>query len=298
MSLLGGLVSVGLGIWGSSKSSSAAKTQVDLQNQAIDAQYEYDVEAWEMQKQAANAKRDFAILQIQEKARQEELIAAYKDATNLRQYNYNLQIRNREQDLNDRMYNKSEDIYSQQLGINAREERSARMDERRQMKEIDTENRYQQNDVYLEALEAEGAIRARGITGRTADKLKSAEALKASTKLSLLDMSLDNATEASKSTLRAIGEQRTVADLNAFAARMLQPGELPMPIVPIETPQATFIYPRVYEDFDFGPEPIKGAKASASAASAQVWGSTISSLAGTVGNMFATNTPNVNSLFG
>jgi len=293
MSLLGGLVSVGLGLWGSSKSSSAAKTQVDLQNQAIDAQYEYDVAAWEMQKQSANAKRDFAVQEIQEKARQEGLIAAYKDATNLRQYNYNLQIRDREQNLNDRMYGKSEDIYSQQIGINAREERAARMDERRQMHEIDTENRYQQNDLYLEALEAEGTIRARGVTGRSADKLKSVQALQASTKLALLEMSLDNATEASRSTLRAIGEQRTVADLNAFAAKMLDPGAIPMPIVPIETPQATFIYPRVYEDYDFGPEPIKGAKASASAASAQVWGNTITSLAGTVGNMFASNTPKI-----
>jgi len=293
MSILGGLVSVGLGLWGSSKSSSAASTQVDLQNQAIDAQYEYDVAAWEMQKQSANAKRDFAVKEIQEKARQEGLIAAYKDATNLRQYNYNLQIRDREQNLNDRMYGKSEDIYSQQIGINAREERAARMDERRQMHEIDTENRYQQNDLYLEALEAEGTIRARGVTGRSADKLKSVQALQASTKLSLLEMSLDNATEASRSTLRAIGEQRTVADLNAFAAKMLDPGAIPMPIVPIETPQATFIYPRVYEDYDFGPEPIRGAKASASAASAQVWGNTISSLAGTVGNMFASNTPKI-----
>ena len=290
---LPGIISIGLGLWGSSKSSSAAKTQVDLQNQAIDAQYEYDVAAWEMQKQSANAKRDFAVQEIQEKARQEGLIAAYKDATNLRQYNYNLQIRDREQNLNDRMYGKSEDIYSQQIGINAREERAARMDERRQMHEIDTENRYQQNDLYLEALEAEGTIRARGVTGRSADKLKSVQALQASTKLSLLEMSLDNATEASRSTLRAIGEQRTVADLNAFAAKMLDPGAIPMPIVPIETPQATFIYPRVYEDYDFGPEPIRGAKASASAASAQVWGNTISSLAGTVGNMFASNTPKI-----
>ena len=45
------------------------------------------------------------------------------------------------------MYGKSEDIYSQQIGINAREERAARMDERRQMHEIDTENRYQQNII-------------------------------------------------------------------------------------------------------------------------------------------------------
>ena len=55
------------------------------------------------------------------------------------------------------------------------------MDERRQLREIETENRYQKNDAYLEAIEAEGAIRARGQTGRSIDKAKSVAALKAST---------------------------------------------------------------------------------------------------------------------
>ena len=238
-----------------------------------------------MAKQSAIAKRNYAVQEIEEKARQEGLIAAHKDASNLRTYNYNLQIRDREQDLNDRMYAKSEDIFYNQLGINADNERSARMDERRQLREIETENRYQKNDAYLEAIEAEGAIRARGQTGRSVDKAKSVAVLKASTALSLLDLSLDNATAASRSALQSIGTQRTVQDLNAYAAKMLDPGELPEPIAPLPTPQATFLYPRVFEDYDFGPEPIRGAMVSPSAASAQVWGTTISSIAGTVGNL-------------
>ena len=103
--------------------------------------------------------------------------------------------------------------------------------------------------------------------------------------MSLLDLSLDNATAASNSALQAIGRERTVQDLNAYAAKMLDPGVLPEPIAPLPTPQATFLYPRVFEDYDFGPEPIRGAMVSPSAASAQVWGTTISSIAGTVGNL-------------
>jgi hypothetical protein len=273
-----------------SKADNANNEAVRLQNEAMDAQFQYDTDAYLMNAEAMVENREFAIQQIQESARQEGMIAKYKDAMKVKTYNYNLAIRDRQEDLNDRMYLKSEDIYSNQLTINAKEERFARMDERRQMQEIDTENRYQQNDVMLEALEAEGAIRARGITGRSAEKLKSVQALKASTKLSLLDMSLDNATTASRSTLRAIGEQRNVADLNAFAAKMLDPGTLPMPITPLATPQANFIYPRLYEDFDFGPEPIRGAKASGAAASAQIWGQTAGSIASRVGDMFESNT--------
>ena len=279
------IVGLGLQVYGGRKQEQAARGAADTQNAATEAQYQYDVEAWEMAKQSAIAKRNYAVEEIEQRARQEGLIAAHKDAANLRTYNYNLQIRDREQDLNDRMYQKSDDIFYNQLGINAQNERAARMDERRQLREIETENRYQKNDAYLEAIEAEGAIRARGQTGRSIDKAKSVAALKASTAMSLLDLSLDNATTASKSALQAIGRERTVQDLNAYAAKMLDPGVLPEPIAPLPTPQATFLYPRVFEDYDFGPEPIRGAMVSPSAASAQVWGTTISSIASTVGNL-------------
>ena len=291
------IVGLGLQVYGGRKQEQAARGAADTQNAATEAQYQYDLEAWDMAKQSAIAKRNYAVQEIEEKARQEGLIAAHKDSANLRTYNYNLQIRDREQDLNDRMYQKSEDIFYNQLGINADNERSARMDERRQLLEIETENRYQKNDAYLEAIEAEGAIRARGQTGRSIDKAKSVAALKASTALSLLDLSLDNATAASQSALQSIGTQRTVQDLNAYAAKMLDPGVLPEPIAPLPTPQATFLYPRVFEDYDFGPEPIKGAMMSPSAASAQVWGTTISSIAGTVGSMFANNTKSITNIY-
>ena len=291
------IVGLGLQVYSGRKQERAATDAANTQNAATEAQYQYDLEAWDMAKQSAIAKRNYAVQEIEEKARQEGLIAAHKDAANLRTYNYNLQIRDREQDLNDRMYQKSEDIFYNQLGINADNERSARMDERRQLREIETENRYQKNDAYLEAIEAEGAIRARGQTGRSIDKAKSVAALKASTALSLLDLSLDNATAASQSALQSIGTQRTVQDLNAYAAKMLDPGVLPEPIAPLPTPQATFLYPRVFEDYDFGPEPIKGAMMSPSAASAQVWGTTISSLAGTIGGMFANNTKSITNIY-
>ena len=297
LNLIAPIVGLGLQVYGGRKQEQAARGAADTQNAATEAQYQYDTEAWEMAKQSAIAKRNYAVQEIEEKARQEGLIAAHKDAANLRTYNYNLQIRDREQDLNDRMYQKSEDIFYNQLGINADNERSARMDERRQLREIETENRYQKNDAYLEAIEAEGAIRARGQTGRSIDKAKSVAALKASTALSLLDLSLDNATAASRSALQSIGTQRTVQDLNAYAAKMLDPGVLPEPIAPLPTPQATFLYPRVFEDYDFGPEPIKGAMVSPSAASAQVWGTTISSIAGTVGGMFANNTKSITNIY-
>ena len=287
------LVGAAVGLYGAKKSSDAAKSAQQSRNDATNAQYKYDVEAWQMQKDAAIAKRDYAVREVEMKAEAEGRLAAYKDATAARQYNYNLQIRNQQQDANDRMFQKSEDIYSFQTSLNAMNEKAARMDERRQLKEIEAENRYEKNEVFLDALLAEGAIRARGVTGRSADKARSVSTLKAGVALTQLSDSLENATVASNSALRAIGRERSIADLNAYASKMLDPGELPMPIAPLATPQAQFMYPRVFQDYDFGPQPIQGAMISPSAAAAQVWGTSIGSLAGAASQITASAIPKI-----
>ena len=287
------IIAAGVGLYGAKKQSDAAKDAQNTRNEATNAQYKYDVEAWQMQKDAAIAKRDYAVKEIEMKAEAEGRLAAYKDATAARQYNYNLQIRNSQQDANDRMFQKSEDIYLHQTSLNSMNEKAARMDERRQLKEIEAENRYEKNEVFLDALLAEGAIRARGVTGRSADKARSVSTLKAGVALTQLSSSLENATVASNSAIRAIGRERSIADLNAYASKMLDPGELPMPIAPLPTPQAQFMYPRVFQDYDFGPQPIQGAMISPSAAAAQVWGTSIMSLAGTASNIIAQATPKI-----
>ena len=100
----------------------------------------------------------------------------------------------------------------------------------------------------------------------------------------MINLSLDNAEAATDSVLSQIGRDRTVADLNAYAAKMLDPGELPMPVQPLATPQATFMYPRELEDFDFGPEPVKGARATSQ--SGTIWGNTLAGIAGQIGNYY------------
>ena len=279
------IIGIGASIIGGKKQEQAATEAAETQNEAVEAQYQYDMDAWEAAKQSAIDKRNYAVQEIEIRAKNEGRIAEHKDAMNLASYNYNLQIRNKQQDLNNRMYAKSDDIYDKQLGINAENERSAKMDERRKLREIETENRYQQNEVYLEALQAEGAIRARGQSGRSIDKATNVAALKASTALSLLDLSLDNATVASQSAIKAIGKERVIQDVNAYASKMLDPGELPETIKPLATPVADFLYPPVYEDYDFGPAPIRGVRTSPSAAATQAWGSTISGIAGLIGGI-------------
>ena len=274
------VVGAAVGLYGANKQANAAKDAQKANNAASDAQYKYNVQRWETDKQKMLADREFKVREIEQRAANEGQLAAYKDATNARQYNYQLQIRNSQQDTNERMFAKSNAIYQDQLGLNALQEKNARQEERQQLAEIQAEKRYEQNTAYIDGLLAEGEIRARGQTGRSVQKARSVNTLKTATALTLLNLSLDNATAASQNAIKNIRTDRTVADLNAFAAKMLDPGELPMPLEPLATPMATFMYPRVYEDYDFGPEPIRGAQISPSSAAAQVWGSSITSLAG------------------
>ena len=279
--IIGGVV----GLYGAKKQADAARDAQRANNEAADAQYRYNVQRWEMDKQKMLADRDYKVKEIEERASQEGQLAAFKDATNARQYNYQLQIRNSQQDTNERMFAKSNKIYQDQLGLNALQERNARQDERQQLQEIQAEKRYEKNTAYIDGILAEGEIRARGQTGRSVQKARSVQTLKTATALTLLNLFLDNASAASQNAIKNIRTDRTVADLNAYAAQMLDPGELPMPLEPLATPQATFMYPRVYQDYDFGPEPIQGAMISPSSAAAQVWGSSITSLAGAASNI-------------
>mgnify|MGYP003108428849 CR=1 FL=1 len=289
------IVGAAVGIYGANKSSNAAKDAQQSRNDATAAQHEYNKEKWAMDKQKMLADREYKVKEIEERARQEGQLAGFKDASAARLYNYQLQIRNKQQDTNERMYAKSNAIFQSQLGLNALQERSARMDERTQLEEIQAEKRYEKNTAYLDGILAEGEIRARGQMGRSIQKARSVQTLKTATALTLLDLSLQNATAASESAIRNIKQDRTVADLNAYATKMLDPGVLPMPVEPLPTPRATFLYPRVYEDYDFGPEPIPGAMISPSSASAAVWGSSITSLAGAATDIISVAGP---KLFG
>ena len=61
---------------------------------------------------------------------------------------------------------------------------------------------------------------------------------------------------------------------------MLDPGTLPMPITPLPTPVSNIVMPRALGEYDFGPEPVMGAMATAQ--TGQVWGTAISNVAAQV----------------
>ena len=284
--IIGAAVSTVGSIIGGNKAASAAREQANMQNDATQRQLEYDTEAWEMKKDQLLAQRDYLVQEVELKAEQEGKLASFRDASNIRQYSYDLQIRNRQQASNQAQFQRSNQIYADQLTLNDMAHVRGFEQEIAKLDEVKQEAAFDANEAYIESLMAEGKVRARGQTGRTADKLAATTALQYGSKIAMLNAQMVNAEANTEFALGSIGRERTAADLRAYAAKMLDPGILPMPIEPLPTPQATYMYPRVYDEYDFGPKPVLGAMASPSAAANGVWGSTISSIAGTIGGAF------------
>ncbi len=283
--IVGGAISVAGSLIGGSRAASAAAEQAEKQNEATIRRFEYDTAKYDMDRQQIRANRSFAVNEILAKQRNEGRVADFRDAQAAQQYDYNLAIRNSQQASNDAQYERSEEIYGTQMDLNARSAQTAYENEARSLEEIHTERAFNLQTAKLDALVQEGKLRARGVTGRTAMKGYQATAADYGRQVAQLDESFASAGRNTRAVMQEIATDKASADLAAYAQRMLDPGDLPMPLQPMDTPRAEFILPRALGEFDFGPEPVLGAMASPSAAANRVWGSTISGIAGSIGSI-------------
>jgi len=201
-------------------------------------------------------------------------------------------IRDREQVSLDQQYGKSNEIYGMQISVNEMAARTAREDEYRKYEEVAAENKYDENTAYIEMLQTRGQMASIGSAGRSVTKGDQATLADYGTQVHLFNKSLTGASSEMSSVIREIANDKTSADLAAYGAKMLDPGTLPDPIQPLATPVSDFLYPREIGEYDFGPAPVAGVYHSPSAAANQVWGSTITGIAGSVSsgiNSYLTN---------
>ena len=286
-----GVSAVG-GMIGGSKSASAAREQAELQNQATHARYQYDLDQWDMKRSQLNAERMEAVDRIKTSAINEGKIRAYKDAANATQYAYDLQIRDAQQASNEAAYKRSETIYEDTTNINSSSARMA-MDSRIvKSEEAQDQAIWDRNEAYLEMIQAEGKLRAKGVSGRSAAKGIQSTLADYGKQMALLNAASDSSGRNTRAVLNEIIHDKTSADLTAYAAKMLEPGVLPKPIKAEPIPIPDIDFPRALMEYDFGPQPIKGAMASPSAAANRAWGSAITSIAGNIGTGLSASSGN------
>lgn len=275
------------GLFGASKSASAATKAAEEQKKANKEKLAYDQEAYEDTWMQLNADRQWIIEQNKVRARNENATAMYKDATNAASYLQKLQIRNREQESLNMQFAKSNLLYDEQVSFNDRAARTAEESAWRQLDEINSEAAFDVQEQRMEALQQQGKILASGASGRSAGKTHQAALASFGMQVAALNEGLASAGRNTKSVLEQIKNDQYSANLAAFAQKMLDPGELPMPIVPFKTPIAEFLDPRPLDkEFDIGPEPILGYSQSPSVAASAAWGAAIPGIAGSVGDAF------------
>ena len=266
---IGAVAGAGLGLYGHNQSQKAAGAAEDAQaaqNKATMARYHYDVEMWKMKKQQLQASRDEAVQEILQQARNEGKVRAYQDAANADQYQYQLQIRNSQQAGNEAAFRRSEDIYWDTMDLNNISAKAAMDSNIRALEEVHTEASFDANEAYIEAIMAEGALRAKGASGRSAAKGVQATMADYGRQVAMLDASLIGSGRNTRAVLEEIIRDKSSADLSAYASRMLDPGVLPMPIQPRPLPVPEFSLPRSLQEFDYGPQPVMGAMANPGAA--------------------------------
>lgn len=286
--------SVGMGLFGGSKSANAAAAAAEAQNRAIRAKYQYDLDVWDMKKQQLQAERLEAVDNIMNEARNAGKERAYTDAANQRRYEHDLQIRNREQDGLEAAFERSEDVYYQTTDMNATSAKAAMDSEVIKLQESEDSASFDRNAAYLEMIENEGKLRARSGVGRSAAKGYQVNMSDYGRQMEMLNASLDSTSRNTRAVLDEIIRDKSSADLSAYASKMLDPGVLPDVVKVDAVPVPDFVLPRVLQDYDFGPQPIMGALQDPNAARSAAWGNTLTNIAGSVGDFAGATTDSWN----
>ena len=242
------------------------QSQADAQNEMVEDQYEYDMDAWHYGKKTIKADYQHNKKQWRTNILNDRRVRKWQDKTNRQDWRYNLKIQKHEYQAQKRQYKKSNEIADQQLTFNAMAQKVANEAEYRKLEDSTKEIAFQNQDLIIKAIQSEGAAAVKGQQGRSADKAGQAELASLGRNQAILAESLLSARADTGAAMKKIATDKFGADLAANAARMLKPERLPKPPKPLTTPKTKFIKPRRPKKYDFGPKPIKGAKASSTGA--------------------------------
>ena len=259
--VLGAIISGAIGLAGGLASDSAA-------NAATAAQDKYNSQVWKYNWQ--ESKRDYrhAKRGVNIARRNEAAERGWRDQTALNDWNHGMAIRDYEYNMQMRAYNKSEQTYKQQLNFNNMAAAVAMESENRWLDERFTEAAFQNQDIIVQQLQAEGEAQLLQ-SGNSAGKAVQSVMAQAGRNQAILAESILSAKKQSAVNVKKIKLDKYGADLQAEANRMLKPEIMPALPKPIPLPQAIFQDPRKPRK---PPKPIKGAMTNAGAISGAVDG--------------------------
>ena len=179
----------------------------------------------------------------------------WRDQTAINDYNHAMAIRDYEYSMQMKAYNKSEETYKKQLGFNNMAAAVAMESENRFLEEQRIENAFQNQDLFVQTLLAEGEAAVSGQAGRSAGKRIQSILAQSGRNQAILVESMVSADKQYKTNLRKIAMDKYGADIAADANRMIKPEALPEPPRPIPLPKSKF--QKIKKPL-MPPEPMKG----------------------------------------
>ena len=202
------------------KSASKAKREED---RYLDELLASNQAGWNMNKSLTIAKRDETIRSIDLAKRNDRKFAAFKDANAQQAHQYALSIWKHQNELQDRQYARSEELYQDAISLNARSADAARDEEMQALQEEKQKYAFQNEASIIQNLVETGTLAASGIQGRSAAKAAQSQMAELGRNQAIMTESLVSANRSTRANLRNISLQHEDADNIANARRMLKP---------------------------------------------------------------------------
>lgn len=266
-----GVAGIATSIFGGAQQNSAANKQIAAQNKYNQQMYRYNNREGRLN---ANWARKDAQIQF------DNLVQTYKwqDEADLKAFDYQRQMLTFDFNNQMKQFAKSEENYKRQVQFNNIAAAQAYQAEQNVRNEFAIAQAFESESLLLESLAEEGAMLAKGQSGRSAAKGLGSIMAAAGRNAARSQESARSADRQMMMNLRKIDMEKLGADLQAEAARMIKPEMPPMMPKPQPRPLPELHLPRKYKK---PPKPIPGAMASNSG----VWMGAASSALSTLASM-------------
>ena len=258
-----GVASLGMGVYsaiaGANASQKAQEEAAAAQNTAIDKEWKFSLQAYKLNKDKILKQYSDTIKKIDLAAKNEQILANYKDANALDSYAYALKIKDLQQLAANNAYQKSEKLYETQLSLNAQAAQYAKETQFAALQEEVAKFAVANNNLIIENLLNSSKAQVKMASGGSKVKANQAFlAAKGAKKALSSDKGLESLQQNALLQLQKLQQDKNAADVSAFAQKLLPPQEIPDPLVPYKTPLSEYQYPDPPSKFDFGPIPQKG----------------------------------------
>lgn len=277
----GSVISGGFGIFGASKSQSAANRATSLANRQAKQDWKYD-------DQVRRLTNKYNKQSWQNDVANEALIRGYQDRLAITEYNYNKANQDFDFSTANRAYNQSETNYKLQLQFNNIAAAQAYEAESNRLREIKIGAAFQSQDMMVQNLQEEGAQAAKGQSGRSASKALQSVNASYGRNIAILEESMKSAERQSTANMNKVRIEKFGADLAAEAARMLKPERGPSLPKPEPLPKANIIAPLKIPK---RPKPVAASAGSSAGAYLSTIGNSLGDIASSyIGSLGKQNT--------